>query len=372
MIILLETPDTLVKDLETTRTILNAHKTNDAVLPFQDIKIRSRAWTSSTGEEGDVLFLETPSGELVMTKKSMEDLCKVIKYPMANLSVLDLDNIKCDINYVFSILGNNNKSCVMRFDGNKKVALHCYAMSNNVNCAPLINEDISNIFDTHENIKMLEHDFTLQNSDNVLIHMVSDSMTINYGKEYVLGAAFHFNSSQKGFVNISTTITNEDNKIIAFLGDTPFNRYADCNIPRTVTLDIINEHFVNNSLLSIDRTDITSQLKNLEEATLDSKNVGFIYRGLKGVNGKVKKAIFENYLVKIGDEITDEPKPNEILSKDKNLSVWNLFEAISSYGFETIKSSGGFKIKDPINMFYYCGDLMDKTNKIYATTTYFV
>lgn len=352
-------------------------KTEDKILPLKDFicefeLIEVEKKNDEKEDEFTLVIRNEETGDnLSFYQSGIEDFCIAIDYPIKNLKVLNTINIVNDINYRLKILGRSDFSVVFRVDEKNKV-VHAYKPSaeNNENFSSLTNAELVQIL-TKSDIFNSSHLIQCLTDKNITsLTFIDQESNFKHGDtEITLGFNIHNDQScQKNHIAICLALYfNRNVDSLVFISESQYSGYIDTK-EETSHKDAYNKLvsvFCNQSLAynKINTAEISQSIENLISLNINYYRVGILYRKMKGISKKVKESIFYDYLLSIGEELTEEVKSNEIL-KQENRDIANIFWQSAAKGTEILESDK-IKIADVINLYYFAGDMIDKYNIIY-------
>ncbi len=378
MIVLPDTSETIIADLPTMTSVLSSN-TEDHTLDFKDLVIEMvNISTSTTGKKEDDEFevhLKTSSKQdWKFSKKGLEEFCRVIRYPTKNFAVLDDTNLLADMSYRLLCMKNGDEKVVVRYDEDYNCITHCYQVKKGSVCSPLFDSEFLKIITESPFFSNLTFHQALRNRDMINLTMIDHDMAFDWGKDtYKIGINVQSNqAAQKGsFEATVALLVNEENLI--FVSHCPVSYFKLADVSRSVLYTNARDYLDKSRLHVLDiNEDFTNSMLKLEESEIDSQRVGFLFRGMKGVSRKYRTTVFENYMITVDDEITDEPKPTDILQKEGK-KLWNIFMSSSKIGHQIVDDpDSSFRINDPINLQHFSGNMLNEDNKIYTHLKFYV
>lgn len=345
----------------------------DYSIPMNDVQEIVKKETKDLDADGEpivILELVTIDGRFKFYETGIKEFCKAIKYSFSNFSVLDEENIIDDLNYRINDLRYKDLNITFRTEKFTNAISHCYPYKSDKPAgAPLFNKEIlqlikenPDIFDPDKLVSILLD----ENNLCVTYRFKHNAIGFDGVKEvFTRGISIHNNEVVgKGGLRIGCAfITNEGGHVFFDRNEATLRRSID--LPHESTLEAAKAHIAALNQHTAEELDLTAPYVRMhKELKPTTQNIGYLYRDMKGVSKKDKQNIFQQFLVHIQDEPTDEILPTSIL-EDRALTLWHIFIDTAQYS-NAILAKDTLKVSNFINAALFAGDLLDEHHLIYG------
>lgn len=350
----------------------------DYTIPIAEIKEIISKETEDLDVDGNpivLLELITVDGTFKFYETGIKEFCKALKYSFSNFNVLDEVNIIDDLNYRINVLRSSDLEITFRTEKHVPHSIsHCYAYKTDKPLgSPLFNTDVlqliednPEIFDDNQLVSILMDENNLCITYKYQYNAINiDHDDPDFNDVFVRGISIHNNEmAGKGGLRIgSAFITNDNGHVFFDRNEATMRRSIE--LPYVSTLEAAKAHLAllkpeNDAGLDLP----ASYVRMRKEFKTTTQNVGYLYRNIKGISKKEKQLIFQDFLVHIQDEPTDEILPTATL-EERGLTLWHIFIAASKVS-NMILNKDKLSVGNFINTALFSGDLLDENNLIYG------